>query len=234
MNFGMKRVLFALIVAPLLIGATSCKKEAEKRSVEVKMATSVDSMSYAYGMELGRWLMETDSMFNIDMVCMGIGDAYRGETRLTEDQKRYAMLKYRYYDQYERVAAFEKQFLADLKARDRDYFTTTSGLTYKIRTSGDTKRAAKNSRDTIHVQFRMGDISSVIDTTYYRGDTLRIALGDMPKGVQEATRLIGRGGHIEAWVPSTLAFGSAGCDSLGVEPNTMLYYELKLIDVEKR
>jgi FKBP-type peptidyl-prolyl cis-trans isomerase len=79
----------------------------------------------------------------------------------------------------------------------------------------------------------MGDISSVIDTTYYRGDTLRIALGDMPKGVQEAARLVGRGGHIEAWVPSALAFGSAGCDSLGVEPNTMLYYELKIIDVER-
>lgn len=230
----MKRVLFAAIVVLLFAGATSCKEDAEKRSVEVTMATSVDSMSYAYGMELGRWLMEIDSMFNIDMVCQGIGDVYRGKARLNEDEQRYAMLKYRYYDKYERVAAFEKQFLADLKASDRDYFSTSSGLTYKIRTSGDAKRAAKNSRDTIHVQYRVLDVSHVVDTTYYHSDTLRIALGDMPKGVQEATRLIGRGGHIEAWVPSTLAFGSAGCDSLGVEPNTMLYYELKLIDVEKR
>lgn len=231
----MKRLLYATIIALLCVGATSCKKGAEKKSVDVTMATSVDSMSYAYGMELGRWLMETDSMFNIDMVCQGISDVYRGEPRFNEEEKRYAMLKYRYYDNYERVARFEKQYLADLRNYDRDYFTTSTGLTYKIRTSGDSKRVAKNSRDTIHVQYRIQDASHrIIDTTYYRNDTLRIALGDMPKGVQEATRLIGRGGHVEAWVPSTLAFGSAGCDSLGVEPNTMLYYEIKLIDVEKR
>jgi FKBP-type peptidyl-prolyl cis-trans isomerase FkpA len=56
----------------------------------------------------------------------------------------------------------------------------------------------------------------------------------MQRGVIEASKLIGEGGHLEAWLPSTLAFGSAGCDSLNVKPNTMLYYELWLIDVEKR
>ena len=199
------------------------------------METSIDSMSYAYGMELGRMLMATDSMFNIDMLCMGIGDAYRGNTRLTEDEKRYAMLKYRCYDNYELVARYEKQYLEEVRMADRDYFATSSGLTYKIRTSGDTKRSAKNTRDTVRIQFRVLDPTQrIVDTTYYRNDTLRIALGDMPKGLQEATRLIGRGGHVEAWLPSTLAFGSEGCDSLDVEPNTMLYYELKLIDVEKR
>ena len=74
----------------------------------------------------------------------------------------------------------------------------------------------------------------VVDTTYYRADTVRINVGSMSRGVIEAAKLIGEGGHIEAWVPSTLAFGSAGCDSLGVKPNTMLYYEMWLIDVEKR
>lgn len=199
------------------------------------METSVDSMSYAYGMELGRMLMATDSLFNIDMVCMGIGDAYRGNTRLSEDEKRYAMLKYRCYDNYESVARYEKQYLEEIRLADRDYFATSSGLTYKIRTSGDTKRSAKSTRDTVHIQFRVLDPTErIVDTTYYHNDTLRIALGDMPKGLQEATRLIGRGGHVEAWLPSTLAFGSEGCDTLDVEPNTMLYYELKLIDVEKR
>ena len=74
----------------------------------------------------------------------------------------------------------------------------------------------------------LNSAGTVVDTTYFRGDTLHIALGDMPRGVQEATRLMGEGGHLEAWIPSTLAFGSAGCDSLNVKPNTMLYYELML------
>lgn len=231
----MKKLLYATTAVLLLATITSCQSEPKSTPTEVKMETSIDSMSYAYGMELGRMLMATDSLFNIDMLCMGIGDAYRGDTRLSEDEKRYAMLKYRCYDNYEIVARYEKQYLEEVRMADREYFATSSGLTYKIRTSGDTKRSAKSSRDTVRVQFRVLDPTQrIVDTTYYRNDTLRIALGDMPKGLQEATRLVGRGGHVEAWLPSTLAFGSEGCDSLGVEPNTMLYYELKLIDVEKR
>jgi hypothetical protein len=37
-----------------------------------------------------------------------------------------------------------------------------------------------------------------------------------------------------AWVPSALAFSSAGCDSLGVKPNQMLFYEIRLNDIVKR
>jgi FKBP-type peptidyl-prolyl cis-trans isomerase FkpA len=97
------------------------------------------------------------------------------------------------------------------------------------------KKVIRNNRDTILVQYRMLNVAGeVVDTTYYHGDTLRLAVGDMTRGVIEASKLIGEGGHIEAWVPSNLAFSSAGCDSLGVLPNTMLYYELWLIDVEKR
>jgi FKBP-type peptidyl-prolyl cis-trans isomerase FkpA len=59
-----------------------------------------------------------------------------------------------------------------------------------------------------------------------------LGVGALSRGVIEAVKLIGKGGHIEAWLPSTLAFGSAGCDSLNVRPNTMLYYEMWLIDVE--
>ena len=231
----MKRLFLVVTLVLAITTFVSCKSE-KKSVMKVKsMETSTDSMSYAYGMELERMLREIDSTINMDMVCMGILDAHRGEPRLSEDEKRYAMLKYRYYDEYERVARFEKQFLDELRAYDHDFYATSSGLTYKIRTSGDSKRTAKNSRDTLRIQFRTLDVAErIIDTTYYRNDTLRIAMGEMTKGMQEAIRLIGRGGHIEAWLPSTLAYGSEGCDSLGIEPNTMLYYEIKLSDVEKR
>ena len=139
------------------------------------------------------------------------------------------------YDVYERVAAFEEQFLEDLRKEDRKFVATNSGLTYKVHTLGNMKRVARNNRDTILVCYRALDVAGeVVDTTYLHGDTLRIALGDMPRGVVEATKLIGKGGHLETWVPSRLAFGSAGCDSLSILPNTMLYYELWLIDVEER
>ena len=119
--------------------------------------------------------------------------------------------------------------------QDRRFYATNSGLTYKIQNDGDSKRRISSNRDTVKVCFRVLNVAGeVVDTTYYRGDTLRLGLGSMPRGLQEASKLIGQGGRIEAWLPSSLAYGSAGCDSLNVAPNTMLYYELSLIEIEKR
>lgn len=230
----MKKLLSLLIIATI-VGMVACKSDSKTTTEAPTMQNGIDSMSYAYGMELGRMLLGVDSMLNIDMVCMGISNMYKAEPKLNYDEARYSMLKYKYYDNYERVQRYEKQFLEELRATDRDYFATSSGLTYKIAKMGDTKRVPRSSRDTVRIMYRVLDAAArVVDTTYYRNDTLRLSYTDMPKGLQEAARLVGRGGHIEAWLPSTLAFGSEGCDSLGVEPNTMLYYELKLIDIENK
>ena len=199
------------------------------------MQTSADSMSYVVGLNLGRNLMGLDSLLNIKAVCDGVRDAYLSQPKLNDEQARAAYLKYMNYDIYERTKKFENQFLADLRKQDRKFVATSSGLTYKVHTLGDMKKTIRTNRDTILMCYRVLDLAgNVVDTTYYKSDTVRINVGSMQRGVIEASKLIGEGGHLEAWLPSTLAFGSAGCDSLNIKPNTMLYYELWLIDVEKR
>ena len=229
----MKKILSVIIVV-LVLASVGCK---QKKDVVVPplMQTSADSMSYVMGLNLGRNLMGLDSLLNIDAVCEGVRDAYLSQPKLNDEHARTAYLKYMNYDVYERTKEFENQFLADLRKQDRKFVATTSGLTYKVHTLGDMKKTIRNNRDPILMCYRVYDLAGeVVDTTYYKLDTLRINVGAMPRGVIEASKLIGKGGHMEAWVPSTLAFGSAGCDSLNVKPNTMLYYEMWLIDVVKR
>lgn len=229
----MKKFL-SIIIVILVFTSVGCN---QKKSVVAPplMQTSADSMSYVVGLNLGKNLMELDSLLNIKVVCEGIRDAYSSEQKLNDEQARAAYLKYMNYDVYERAKKFETQFLADLRKQDRKFVATTSGLTYKVHILGDMKKTIRSNRDTIHMCYRVLDLAgNVVDTTYYKQDTLRIGVGSMQRGVIEASKLIGEGGHMEAWVPSTLAFGSAGCDSLNVKPNTMLYYELWLIDVEKK
>ena len=213
----------------------ACGGEKSVQTAAPQMQSSADSMSYVMGMNLGRNLMGIDSMLNVDMVCEGLRDAYKSSAKLSDEEARMAYLKYMNYDNYERIKEFETQFLAEIRRADRKFVATTSGLTYKVVDLGDLKRTVRNNRDTMLVRYRMLNMAGeVVDTTYLRGDTLRIAAGDVPKGVLEATKLIGKGGHIEAWVPSLLGYGADGCDSLGVKPNTVLYYELWLVDVERR
>ncbi|MBQ8366111.1 MAG: FKBP-type peptidyl-prolyl cis-trans isomerase [Alistipes sp.] len=226
----MKKSLTTILILLVLV---SCGGRAT--TVKPAMQTSTDSMSYVMGLNLGRNLAGIDSLLNIDMVCEGLRDAYNGEPKFNDEVARAAYLKYMNYDVYERAKQFEKQFLEDLRRQDRRFVATYSGLTYKIAEIGDMKSVIRNNRDTIRLRYRALDqAGNVVDTTYYRGDTLRLAVGSLPRGVIEAAKLIGRGGHMEAWLPSSLAYGSAGCDSLNVAPNTMLYYELWLIDIEKR
>lgn len=226
----MKKLLVALLSVAFILscgGRTSVKAP--------KTQTSADSMSYVMGLNLGRNLIGMDSLLNVDMVCEGLRDAYAGIPKLNDEEARAAYLKYMNYDIYERVQRFETQFLADLRRQDRKFVATHTGLTYKIAEIGDMKNVVRNNRDTIRLRYRALDqAGNIVDTAYYRGDTLRLAVGNMTRGMIEATKLIGKGGHMEAWLPSSLAFGSAGCDSLNVEPNTMLYYELWLIDIERR
>lgn len=220
----------ALLALGLMVG---CGQKRQATTI-VEMRTSADSMSYVMGMNIARNLMEMDSMLNIDMVCEGLRDTYNGKTRLTDEEARMAFLKYMNYDNYERIKAFESKYLEEIRRADRKFVATNSGLTYKVVELGDLKRSVRNNRDTMLMRYRMLDMSgAVLDTTYLHGDTLRIAAGKLPKGLLEATKLIGKGGHIEAWLPSPLGYGADGCDSLGVKPNTILYYEMWLVDVEK-
>lgn len=227
----MRKTFIAIAALALMV---ACGGKTQKSSTAPAMQTSADSMSYVMGMNIGRNLMGIDSMLNIDMVAEGMRDAYRGEARLTDEEARMAYLKYMNYDNYERIKAFEDSYFEEIRRADRKFVATTSGLTYKVVELGDLKRSVQSNRDTMLVRYRMLDMSgAVLDTTYLRADTLRTAAGDMPKGVIEAVKLIGKGGHIEAWVPSQLGYGANGCDSLGVKPNSILYYEMWLVDVEK-
>ena len=230
----MKKILSALVLL-LVFVATSCGTRTTTVVEVPVMQTSADSMSYVMGLNIGRNLLGIDSLLNVEALCEGLRDAYNSQPLLRDEEARAAYLKYMNYDIYERVKQYEAQFLADLRKADRKFVATSSGLTYKVHTLGDMKKTIRNNRDTVLMRYRVLDVAGdVVDTTYYRTDTVRLNVGSMSRGVIEAAKLIGEGGHIEAWVPSTLAFGSAGCDSLGVKPNTMLYYEMWLIDVEKR
>lgn len=228
----MKKIFsVALAIVVLVVACNKPQATVEKPL----MQNSADSMSYVIGLNLGANLIGIDSLLNVEAVCAGLRDAYVAEAKLNPEEARAAYLKYLNYDIYERVDAFEKQFLADLRKEDRKFVATSTGLTYKVHTLGDMKKVVRNNRDTILVRYRAMNVAGeIVDTTYLNADTLRIAVGEMPRGVIEASKLIGEGGHMEAWVPSRLAFGSAGCDSLAILPNTMLYYELWLIDIEGR
>jgi FKBP-type peptidyl-prolyl cis-trans isomerase len=223
----MKKIFsVALAIVVLVVACNKPQATVEKPL----MQNSAASMSYVIGLNLGANLIGIDSLLNVEAVCAGLRDAYVAEAKLNPEEARAAYLKYLNYDIYERVDAFEKQFLADLRKEDRKFVATSTGLTYKVHTLGDMKKVVRNNRDTILVRYRALNVAGeIVDTTYLNADTLRIAVGEMPRGVIEASKLIGEGGKINLWIPPHLGYSTQSRGK--IKANDALVFEVELHQV---
>jgi FKBP-type peptidyl-prolyl cis-trans isomerase FkpA len=221
----MKRIVLVAIVA-LLFGSMflSCSKR------KSKMTKDTDTMSYVVGMNVGMALLKMDSTLNIDVVCAALRDAYKGEAKMTIEEARNYYLAEKTYFVHEKAKAYQEQFLADLSKEDRKYVRTRSGVTYKILKLGDQSRqGSMSSRDTVRILYTMTDESGrvIVDA-----DTLRDSYRNLVKGLQDVIKLAGDGAHFNAWLPSKTAYGVEGNEKLGVGPNTMLNYDVTILDIK--
>lgn len=200
----------------------------------VKLRTDTDSVAYVLGMNVGMNLLRMDSTINVGAVCEGIRDVFRASEKLSADDAETYFLRYVNFALPEKARAYEEQFLADFAKSNRSYARTASGVTYTVGELGDQGLVPASDRDTVVMRYaiRTADGKEVY-SSYERGDTLRMQLGDLPKGVKESLKLIGKGGRIDAWLPSATAYGSGGDQQLGIAPNATLFYRIELVDVDK-
>lgn len=221
----MKRIVWLLAAA---LSWSSCS-----RNGEMTLSTEADSVAYVIGMNVGMNLLRMDSTLNVAAVCRAMG-VYAGRARFSPEQARAIYLRYVNYSQPERIRAYERQFLEDYVRTNRSYARTQSGLTYTVETVGDEQLTPKSDRDTVRIRYAVRTADGrTVESSYDRGDTTRMAVGDLLPGVSESVRLVGQGGRINAWLPAALAYGAAGNDTLGVAPNATLFYEIELLEVKK-
>ena len=217
------------MAAALLAGACS-----KKTGGGVKLKTDTDSVAYVIGMNVGMNLMKMDSTINVNAVCEGIRDVFRQGTRFSAADAEVFYLRYMNYALPEKARAYEEQFLQDILKANRNYARTASGVTYTVEVLGDQEQIPASDRDSIALRYliRTADGQEVY-SSYERGDTLRTTLGGLLKGMKESVKLVGSGGKSNAWIPSSAAYGTQGDKELGIQPNTTLYYEIELVDVDK-
>lgn len=225
----MKKLLLALFPTVVLVGA--CSKQS---GGGVKLKNDLDSVAYVIGLNVGLNLQRMDSTINVGAVCEGIRDAFSGQPRMSLEEAETFYLSYMNYALPEKARAYEEQFLADMAKSNRAYARTSSGVTYTVDEVGDQNLLPTADRDSVSLRWVIRTLDGKeIVSSYERGDTVRSMLRDLQKGVQESVRLIGRGGRIKAWVPSSAAYGAEGDRELHIAPNTTLYYEIELVDVDK-
>ena len=223
-------VICVFAVASLLVAA--CGGNAKRT---FKLEDSADSLSYVVGMNIAYNIMQMDSTMRADAVMAGIEDVLKGTELMSFDDGRMFLLSYMNYDVYERVRKFEEQYLADLAASDNAVVRATSGLTYKVDELGDMGLTINSDRDTVAFTYRVTNMAGKeVDRAEERADTLRTQVGRLQDGLKEGVKLIGQGGKITLWIPSSMAYGSQGDEQKEIEPNEMLRYELNIVEVKRR
>lgn len=221
----MKRVVLFGVIA-LFFGSIFWSCGGRKASLN----KGTDTISYVVGMSVGQSLLEMDSTLNIDVVCAAIRDTYKGKAKMTMAEAHECYLAEKTYFVHEKAKAYEEQFLTDLVKSDRKYVRTRSGVTYKILTLGDQSRqGSMSSRDTVRIVYTITDESGrvIADT-----DTLRDSYRNLVKGLQDVVKLAGKGAHFNAWLPSKTAYGTSGNKKMGIAENTMLNYDVKILDIK--
>ena len=202
------------ILPALVLLAGACSKNSGGGGV--KLRNDTDSVAYVIGMNVGANLLKMDSTINVNAVCEGIRDMFRGNPRLSK------------------ARAYEEQFLLDIAKSNRSYARTSSGVTYTVTDVGDQNQVPTSERDSVALRWVIRTAAGdEITSSYERGDTVRSLVRNLRRGVQESVKLIGKGGKINAWMPSSAAYGAEGDKELGVAPNATLYFEIELVDLDK-
>jgi FKBP-type peptidyl-prolyl cis-trans isomerase FklB len=109
---------------------------------------------------------------------------------------------------------------------------TESGLQYKVITMGT--GAKPTAEDVVRVNYvgKLAD-GTVFDSSIERGRPAEFPVGAVITGWSEALKMMPVGSKWELVIPSELAYGEQGAGEL-IEPNSVLFFEVELLDIIKK
>jgi FKBP-type peptidyl-prolyl cis-trans isomerase len=121
-----------------------------------------------------------------------------------------------------------EKFLAENLER-KEVNATESGLQYEILTSSD-NNASPLADDEVEVHYHGTLINGVVfDSSVDRGEPSKFKVNQVISGWTEALQLMTVGDKWKLFIPSDLAYGETGNNSIG--PNETLIFEVELIGI---
>jgi len=133
------------------------------------------------------------------------------------------------------ITSFDKKaLLNDTGLIDDDapeeFSETNSGLKYRILRKSDGVKPNSSQSVTVHYRGWLDD-GTEFDSSYKRREPISFPLNGVIAGWTEGMQLIGEGGMVELWIPSTLGYGERGAGA-DIPPHATLHFIIELIDVK--
>ncbi len=235
----------------MILLVSSCnadtKNDNSNGSSDVKLTTSMDTVSYILGVNLGTQLKQDSLSPNHNAVAMGVKDAMDDKVKIDEAKRNEVLqafvadmqekFKKKQEEEMEKMKASGaknledgKKFLAENKNKE-GVKVTASGLQYKVINPGSSKKPKSTDEVTVHYKGTLLD-GKVFDSSYDRGEPAQFTLNGVIPGWTEGLQLIGEGGKVILYIPSELAYGEQSMGNI-IPPNSTLTFEVELIKIGK-
>ena len=200
----------------------------------ILMTNEIDSVSYCMGVMIGKSLkMGGFKEFNQKLFMQAISENLADkETMIKPEQADPIIRNYFMKLQSQKGSAnitIGKKFLDDNK-KNAGIITLPSGLQYKIIKDGQGISPTVNDKVTVHYHGTLID-GKVFDSSVQRGKPIQLAVNGVIKGWTEALLMMKPGSKWQLFIPPDLGYGEQNIP--GIEPNSVLIFEVELISVDK-
>ncbi len=243
-----KKVVFGSAAVILGVGAMSLVAKSPKEqaaapagadkqaAVPASGLSDQDEVSYSIGHQIGRGLEAQGITVNYPMVMQGMKDVQEKKPlKMTEQQMVAAMTKLQTQLQKnlaEKAKENKTKGEDFLKANEKKpgVVKTASGLQYKIVTAG--KGAKPTAASRVKVNYRGTFIDgNEFDSSAKTGKPAEFEVNGVIPGWTEALQLMTEGSKWQLFIPSELAYGSRGQNT--IPGNSVLLFDIELLEVEK-
>lgn len=199
-----------------------------------------DSVSYRIGWDLGQDLRRsgfTAADFTKDDFWSAFSDALgNGKCRLDDKEMEAAVkslrekLTARVQESAKRNLDTAKKFLDENKAKE-GVIALPSGLQYKVLKAGSGKQPSLTSTVKVHYEGKLID-GTVFDSSIQRGMPAEFNVRGVIMGWTEAIQRMKVGDKWQLFIPPNLAYGEQGTPDGSIAPNSLLTFEVELLDVK--
>ncbi len=257
--YSMKK-LALLVLLCLVFGAAQAQKNRKKKkdteptvvvtenpatvapksdANEFVLKNSKDSASYALGIMQGKRFKANgaDTLFNLEILQKAMIVALRGDSvRMSDEEMQTAVNAYVEAEQTKKAEANLKageKFLADNKGKE-GVKTTASGLQYQVIKEGTGIKPT--ATDTVEVRYTGTLVNGKkFDSSFdYQGDKpVSLPLNGVIPAWTEGIQLMSEGATYKLFVPASLAYGEQTIPDSGIEPNSVLIFDVELVKVKK-
>jgi len=204
-------------------------------------------LSYAVGWNLGSDIKRGEKQFDIESVITAIRDVVsESEPKVSLEEMKTLLIALGEEvraKQVERIRqlAEENQVKSEewLKANEAKtgIKVLSSGVQYRVIEEGEGPRPTMDSTFRLHYRGTKMD-GREFDSSFARGTPVEYTFERIMKGWQEVLPLMKQGSTYQVFIPPELAFGQEGFvdpqrNSMIVEPNEALMFDLKLVEIIK-